>query len=377
MSTAENPNPAANPDRAAGPMVLKRLAIWGAFLGIVYLARDFFFVAFMTFMISYLALSLVQWGMAWLGPRWDRPGVRRLMTIGVFVFIPLVLLGIGAIVIPQLVAQGQKLAGWLSQASPETEASRLLEGYVGPSEFRREYGNPDDPRYPVGPRGIPPDGQGPRGRVPRLPKIGIVGGRWIRSAVRRRRAWPHPRPLDRRGHVEQGIRGLVQDAKSPHTGPEGRGGRPGETPGPGPPQSASAGGPAGRMDRLRRGRGVKAAKQSPVYRDKFRPYYEEQRAQSPDSVPYTFDQFIELQAARPKGPVAFGAALEQIRRPPRQIAPPAPGPISRPPRRTSYSKRGGAAALRPVHPPPGGIRRQRGRHVSAGGHSVLLAQRAG
>src|SRR5262249_19734036 len=49
-------------------------------------------------------------------------------------------------VMPRLIAQGQRLAGWLSQVSPETEASRLLEGYVGPSEFRREYGGPEDER---------------------------------------------------------------------------------------------------------------------------------------------------------------------------------------------------------------------------------------
>ena len=30
-------------------------------------------------------------------------------------------------------------------------------------------------------------------------------------------------------------------------------------------------------------------------------------------MPYTFDEFVTLQAVRPKGPVAFGEALENLR----------------------------------------------------------------
>src|SRR5262245_29809395 len=133
--------------RPEWPVVVKKLAIWGLFLALVYLTRDFFFLAFMTFLFSYLALAVVGWVMARLSPDRDRPGMRRLVTLAVFVLAPLALLGGGALVMPRLIAQGQRLAGWLSQVSPESEVSRLLEDYVGPSEFRREYGGPQDSRY--------------------------------------------------------------------------------------------------------------------------------------------------------------------------------------------------------------------------------------
>src|SRR5579871_4059389 len=150
MSATDHPYPlsvAASPPSPTWQEVLKRLAIWAAFLALVYLVRDFFFLAFMTFMFSYLALTVVGWVMRRLSPGLDRPGMRRLVTLAVFVLAPLALLGVGALVLPRMIAQGQRLAGWLSQASPEAEMSHVLEGYVGPAEFRRQYGGPTDPRY--------------------------------------------------------------------------------------------------------------------------------------------------------------------------------------------------------------------------------------
>src|SRR5882724_9438283 len=150
MSTTDKPlSPEAgnNPERLVWPAVLNRLVIWAAFFALVYLTRDFFFVAFMTFLFSYLALAVVGWSMKRLSPGRERPGLRRLVTVAIFVLTPLVLLGVAALIVPRLIAQGQRLAGWLSQVSPEMEVARLLENYVGPSEFRREYGGQDDARY--------------------------------------------------------------------------------------------------------------------------------------------------------------------------------------------------------------------------------------
>ncbi len=54
-------------------MLGKRLAIWGLFLALLYLTRDFFFIAFMTFLFSYLALAVVGWIMnAFFPARSDR-----------------------------------------------------------------------------------------------------------------------------------------------------------------------------------------------------------------------------------------------------------------------------------------------------------------
>jgi hypothetical protein len=150
MDSTENEPRSSVPDRRASagwPLLLKRLAIWALFLALLYLARDFFFVAFMTFLFCYLALGVVGWGMTCLSPGRDRPGLRRLLTVAVFVLVPLALLGVGVLVGPHLVAQGQRLAGWLSQVRAESEVSRLLERQVGPAEFKEKYGGPGDPRY--------------------------------------------------------------------------------------------------------------------------------------------------------------------------------------------------------------------------------------
>jgi predicted PurR-regulated permease PerM len=101
----------------------------------------------MTFLICYLTLAVVGWGMKRVSPQQERPWLRRLLTMGVFLPVPLLLLGAGALIAPRLLEQGQRLAGWLSQTSPEAEVSRLLEDFVGPHEFKQRYGAPESPAY--------------------------------------------------------------------------------------------------------------------------------------------------------------------------------------------------------------------------------------
>jgi hypothetical protein len=66
MSTADNSSLVHSPNnlgpqtapRPAWTVLLKKLACWSLFLALLYLIRDFFFTAFMTFLFSYLTL---QW----------------------------------------------------------------------------------------------------------------------------------------------------------------------------------------------------------------------------------------------------------------------------------------------------------------------------
>jgi predicted PurR-regulated permease PerM len=55
-----------------------------------------------------------------------------------------------------------------------------------------------------------------------------------------------------------------------------------------------------------------AAKHSPAYLEQFRESYERQRIKSPETVPYTFDQYQELQKARAQGKLAFSKAMDKI-----------------------------------------------------------------
>src|SRR5262249_29519616 len=127
---------------------------WSLFILFLYLTRDFFFTGLMTFLFSYLALGLIGWCMRRLaGKRLHDPtytenaGLRRLVTVGIFVLVPIFLIALGIVVMPRLIQQAQHLAGWLGQVSPEGEVARLLEGFVGPSEFRHHYSGPEDPQY--------------------------------------------------------------------------------------------------------------------------------------------------------------------------------------------------------------------------------------
>src|SRR5262245_18508864 len=130
--------------------LLKRLAIWAGFFALLYLARDFFFVAFMTLLFCYLTLAAVERAMRWLSPRRDRPWLRPALALALLLLTPLVLLAAGALVAPRVIDQAQRLAGWLSQVTPEAEASRLLEGVVGPRLFHQKYGGPVSEAYQEG-----------------------------------------------------------------------------------------------------------------------------------------------------------------------------------------------------------------------------------
>ena len=88
MSTTDNdqPHQSSAPAGPAAPMgLLKKLGIWCVFLAVIYLARDFFFTGFMTFLFCYLTLGVVGRAMKRLSPDRDRPWLRRLLTVAVFV----------------------------------------------------------------------------------------------------------------------------------------------------------------------------------------------------------------------------------------------------------------------------------------------------
>src|SRR5271165_6592747 len=147
MSATDNLSSPPEGAQRGWPLLLKKLLIWALFLVLLYLARDFFFTAFMTFLFCYMTLSVVGWGMKRLSPNQDRQWLRRLLTVGVFLLAPLVLFGVGMLIGPRLLEQGHRLGGWMSQTTPEAEAARLLENFIGASEFNREYGDPESPAY--------------------------------------------------------------------------------------------------------------------------------------------------------------------------------------------------------------------------------------
>src|SRR5262249_48580129 len=60
-------------------------------------------------------------------------------------------------------------------------------------------------------------------------------------------------------------------------------------------------------------RELAAARGSAAYREQLRDYFEKQRARSPATIPYTFEQDAELQKGRPGGAQAVGKAVEKMK----------------------------------------------------------------
>jgi predicted PurR-regulated permease PerM len=337
MSATDNLSPA--PASAEGaprgwPLLLKKLAIWGLFLGLLYVARDFFFTAFMTFLFCYLTLAVVGWAMKRLSPDRERAWLRRLLILAVFVLTPLALVAIGRLVGPGLLEQGQHLAGWLNQTNPETEVTRLLEGYVGSSQFQREYGGPEDPRYQKGLAEFRATGQRHVKEYQDFPSLEAwLDGSFARGYLEAEQARIRSR-LAREGTSSQEFARWFLAEKAPELQAQAKKqvpekGRATSVVDPLVRAAASAG-PEDLLEQVRQDpalreplrqqwvqdtlqRETAAATGSPAYQESFRRYFEEERAQMPDAIPYTYDGYVQLKKARPQGRKAFGNALEKLR----------------------------------------------------------------
>jgi predicted PurR-regulated permease PerM len=59
-------------------------------------------------------------------------------------------------------------------------------------------------------------------------------------------------------------------------------------------------------------KGLTAAKDTPAYQEQFRTFYNQRRESTPQSIPYTYEQYVELSKARPQGRKVFGDAVEKM-----------------------------------------------------------------
>jgi predicted PurR-regulated permease PerM len=336
MSTTDNlqPHP-TTPTTPAAPMgLLKKLGIWCVFLAVLYLARDFFFTAFMTFLFCYLTLAVVGWATKRLSPGQERLGLRRLLTVGVFMLTPLVLVGVAALFAPRLIAQGHRLGGWLSQVNPEAEVARLLEDFVGPMEFKREYGGKDDERYQKALAEFAKQGERHVEAYNSFPHLEAwVEGSFAKAYTEAEQSRIRSR-LMREGTSSKEFAQWFLTEKVPQLQSEARKHVPAKgRPWNGVPplvRAAVSASPEQLLEQARHDpaalaelrkewmddtleKDIAAARKSPAYREELRKHYEREREKRPNSIPFTFDEYIELQKVRPQGKRAFGDALEKIR----------------------------------------------------------------
>ena len=313
--------------------VLKKLVIWGLFFAVVYLARDFFFLAFMTFLFSYMALTVIHWTMNRFWPGKNLPGIRRLITLGVFLCLPVILLIVGIFVMPHLISQAQHVIGWASRINPEVEASRMLEGFVSHAEFDQEFGNPEDPRYQKALADFQKTGERYVKQYLDFPSLDA----WVEGGFNKQFA-DTERNRIRTSLLNEGVSSKAFEewfitTKYPELKSQARKENNAKSASVVQEdslirfaQSATA---QESLQKVRHNpgllaslqqewindsveRGIVAAKTAPAYRDQFRKYYEQCRTQKPELAHYTFDQFLTLQNARNHGQLTFSKAMEQF-----------------------------------------------------------------
>jgi predicted PurR-regulated permease PerM len=127
----------------------EKMLIWGLFLAFAYILNHFFFVIFMTFIISFCMRGLVTRITRRLSPGKERGWLQLLVSIVCFLLLLLSLYGAARFFIPRLVAQGGALVKKFSnlEKSPRATLDDILRDTVGTWLFQQEFGGPDDARY--------------------------------------------------------------------------------------------------------------------------------------------------------------------------------------------------------------------------------------
>lgn len=121
--------------------------IWSGALLVLYILRDIFSTAFLTFLFVYLIRTLVVALARRIRPGEERPGLERWLTLGVFASIATLLWGLGTMLGPQLVLQGRLLTAHVEHLQPQAMLDHLLARTVGAYLFQKQYGGQGDPRY--------------------------------------------------------------------------------------------------------------------------------------------------------------------------------------------------------------------------------------
>lgn len=125
----------------------EKLVIWGLFWFAVWALRHFFAIIFATFILTYIMRSIVIRAARTIRPGREVLWLERVLAVACFALLLLVLYGLGAFLGPRLVSQGEALLARVTRLEPKDDFNDLLGKTLGSYLFDREYGGPDDPRY--------------------------------------------------------------------------------------------------------------------------------------------------------------------------------------------------------------------------------------
>jgi predicted PurR-regulated permease PerM len=141
---------AAPPAPATQPTWWYKPLIWGTFLVLLYVLREFFLIGFLTFLFCFIVRSAVGFLTRLISPAGANRRLDLILTLAVFLSICLALYGLGRYFVPQLIRQGHRLMMQMQHSNAEQVQNALLTSTVGTWRFARQFGTPDDPRYQKG-----------------------------------------------------------------------------------------------------------------------------------------------------------------------------------------------------------------------------------
>jgi predicted PurR-regulated permease PerM len=128
---------------------VEKLVIWGLVLLSVFTLRHFFFVIFMTFIVSYIMRGVVERLSRMIDGAEPRIWIERVLAVVCFILLLFTLYGVGRYMAPRLVQQGRDLTTKMASAekSPRAQFDEWLRDSVGKFLFYHEFGDPRDERY--------------------------------------------------------------------------------------------------------------------------------------------------------------------------------------------------------------------------------------
>ena len=91
--------------------------IWGTFLVLLYLLREFFLIGFLTFLFCFIVRSAVGALMRRISPGQENHRLDSLLTLTVFLGICLAFYGLGRFFVPPMIRQGKSLATQIKNLS--------------------------------------------------------------------------------------------------------------------------------------------------------------------------------------------------------------------------------------------------------------------
>ncbi|MGA2258305.1 MAG: hypothetical protein ABSG53_26880, partial [Thermoguttaceae bacterium] len=130
-----------------GDVPWERLAVWAIFLLVLCLLRRMLLVLFLTFMVCYLARTIIGWLARRFWPNHQRAWLERMLAVGFFAALFLVVATVLHWLGPLVLNECQQLLARASSLDPDYEFHRALSRTVGAYQFRRAYGSPDSPQY--------------------------------------------------------------------------------------------------------------------------------------------------------------------------------------------------------------------------------------